>query len=146
MEVSSPSACGALWEEVVRHFLVSFDQSRLILVRTVLEHDGSLSRNDIYFGDNHSFNSTIWDSVAASFTNRTIPLATAISVRAERFAAAAAVNPTFNLTASEVQFSGIESALYMTVFADPEIKSEARTEWVGVLFGEWMTIKPQELG
>ncbi len=102
----------------------------------MLEHDGSLSRNDIYFGDNHSFNSTIWDSVAASFTNRTIPLATAVSVRAARFVAAAAVNPTFNLTASDVQNSGIETALYMTVFADPEIESEARTEWVGVLFGE----------
>ena len=33
----------------------------------VIEHDGSLSRADIYFGDNHSFNATIWDSVAALF-------------------------------------------------------------------------------
>ncbi|KAG4422121.1 hypothetical protein IFR04_004748 [Cadophora malorum] len=102
----------------------------------IIEHDGSLSRNDIFFGDNHSFNSSIWDSVAASFTNATISLSTANSARATRLAAAAAVNPEFNMTASDAQFSGIETALYMTVFADPGITSEARTEWVGVLFTE----------
>ncbi|KAH7323476.1 Chloroperoxidase [Rhexocercosporidium sp. MPI-PUGE-AT-0058] len=100
----------------------------------VIEHDGSLSRNDIYFGDNHSFNSTIWNSVAASFTNKTISLATAISARSTRLATAAAVNPNFNMTAGDAQFSGIETALYMTVFADPDVTSQARTEWVGVLF------------
>ncbi|PVH79931.1 Cloroperoxidase [Cadophora sp. DSE1049] len=102
----------------------------------IIEHDGSLSRNDIYFGDNHSFNSTIWNSVAASFTNTTISLSTAKSARAARILAAAAVNPEFNMTASDAQFSGIETALYMTVFADPDLTSEARTDWVGVLFAE----------
>ncbi|KAH7381104.1 Chloroperoxidase [Cadophora sp. MPI-SDFR-AT-0126] len=102
----------------------------------IIEHDGSLSRNDIFFGDNHSFNSTIWNSVAASFTNTTISLSTAKSARTARIAAAAAVNPAFNMTANDVQFSGIETALYMTVFADPNVASEARTEWVGVLFTE----------
>ena len=102
----------------------------------VIEHDGSLSRNDIYFGDNYSFNSSIWDSVVASFTNTTISLSTAKSARATRLATAAAVNPDFNMTASDVQFSGIETALYMTVFADPEVTSKARTEWVGVLFSK----------
>ncbi|MAD84136.1 MAG: hypothetical protein CL912_14330 [Deltaproteobacteria bacterium] len=107
-----------------------------MVYQIVIEHDGSLSRNDIFFGDNHSFNSSIWDSVAASFTNATISLSTANSARATRLAAAAAVNPEFNMTASDAQFSGIETALYMTVFADPGITSEARTEWVGVLFSK----------
>ena len=71
-----------------------------------------------------------------SFTNATIPLSTAKSARAARLAAAAAVNPEFNMTASDAQFSGIETALYMTVFADPDVTSEARTEWVGVLFSK----------
>ncbi|KAK0117497.1 hypothetical protein ONS95_011837 [Cadophora gregata] len=102
----------------------------------IIEHDGSLSRNDILFGDNHSFNSTIWNSVAASFTNTTISLSTAKSARAARLAAAAAVNPEFNMTAGDAKFSGIETALYMTVFADPDVVDEARTEWVGVLFAE----------
>ncbi|KAH9211757.1 Chloroperoxidase [Leptodontidium sp. 2 PMI_412] len=102
----------------------------------IIEHDGSLSRNDIYFGDNHSFNSTIWNSVAAFFTNKTISLATAKSARSSRLAAAAAVNPAFNMSASDVQFSSIETALYLTVFADPDVTSEARTEWVDVLFAK----------
>jgi hypothetical protein len=106
-------------------------------VQTVIEHDGSLSRNDIYFGDDHTFNATIWDSVAAWFTNSTISISTAIAARAARLVAAAAVNPEFNMSASAVEFSGIETALYMTVFADPEVSSEAKTEWVSVLFGEW---------
>lgn len=112
----------------------------------MIEHDGSLSRNDIYFGDDHTFNSTIWDSVAASFTNCTIPLSTAISARATRLTVAAAANPAFNMTASNVQFSSIETALYMTVFADPDVVSEARTEWVGVLFGELEIQTMEELG
>ncbi|KAG4429663.1 hypothetical protein IFR05_014850 [Cadophora sp. M221] len=102
----------------------------------IIEHDGSLSRNDIYFEDNHSFNSTIWNSVAAFFTNDTISLDTAKSARSSRLAAAAAVNPQFNMSASDAQFSGIETALYMTVFADPDVASEARTEWVDVLFAK----------
>lgn len=74
--------------------------------------------------------------MAAFFTNTTISLPTAISARSARLAAAAAVNPSFNMSSSEVEFSGIETALYMSVFADPDVASEARTEWVGVLFGE----------
>jgi Peroxidase, family 2 len=95
-----------------------------------------LSRQDIYFGDDHTFNATIWNPVAAWFTNCTISLSTAIAARAARLVAAAAVNPEFDMSASDVEFSGIETALCMTVFADPEAASEARREWVSVLFGE----------
>lgn len=109
-------------------------------MHAVIEHDGSLSRGDIYFGDNHSFNSTIWNSVAAWFTNNTIPLATAISARSSRLAAAAAANPEFNMSSNDMEFSGIETALYMTVFADPKAESEARNEWVGVMFGKFGTL------
>ncbi|KAJ0133793.1 Cytochrome P450 monooxygenase aflV [Fusarium oxysporum f. sp. albedinis] len=34
----------------------------------VIEHDGSLSRSDIFFGDNHSFNETIWALTASHLT------------------------------------------------------------------------------
>lgn len=101
----------------------------------IIEHDGSLSRADIYFGDNHSFNSTIWASVAAHFTGKTISIATAAAARSARISAAAAVNPTFNMSANDVQFSLIESALYLSVFGNP-ILGNAVTEWVGILFRE----------
>ncbi|EHK96198.1 putative sterigmatocystin biosynthesis peroxidase stcC [Glarea lozoyensis 74030] len=59
----------------------------------IIEHDGSLSRADIFSGDNHSFNPAIWASVAAFFTEPTISIATSAAARKARLAAAAAVNP-----------------------------------------------------
>lgn len=100
---------------------------------TVIEHDGSLSRNDIYFGDNHSFNAKIWESVAVAFTNTTISIPTAAKARVARLQAAAAANPEFNLTADGTQFSFIETALYLSVFGNLD-DGNANTEWVKVLF------------
>lgn len=102
----------------------------------VLEHDGSLSRNDIYFGDNHSFNQTIYDSFYAHFANSsTIDVATAASARSARLAAAAAVNPEYNLTTELTTFSLIETALYLSVFTNGT-SGTAVTEWVHVMFQE----------
>ncbi|KAI7775115.1 hypothetical protein LA080_007348 [Diaporthe eres] len=101
----------------------------------IIEHDGSLSRADIYFGDNHSFNATIWGTVASFFTEDTIDVKTAARARAARLAAAAQENPEFNLTSSGVNFSLIESALYLSVFNNGS-SSTAVTEWVKVMFQE----------
>ncbi|RSM03387.1 hypothetical protein CDV31_010521 [Fusarium ambrosium] len=99
----------------------------------VIEHDGSLSRTDIFFGDNHSFNQTIWDSVASHFTESTISIQTAATARKQRLQAAAAANPEFALTADGAQFSFIESALYLSIFGDVT-EGNAVTDWVKVLF------------
>ncbi|TQN70333.1 putative sterigmatocystin biosynthesis peroxidase stcC, partial [Colletotrichum shisoi] len=99
----------------------------------VIEHDGSLSRNDIYFGDNHSFNQTIWESVASHFTEPTISISTAAKARKARLQDAASVNPEFTLTADGAQFSFIETALYLSVFGNLD-NGDANTEWVKVLF------------
>ncbi|OLN89032.1 putative sterigmatocystin biosynthesis peroxidase stcC 7 [Colletotrichum chlorophyti] len=99
----------------------------------IIEHDGSLSRNDIHFGDNHSFNKTIWKSVSSHFTDSTISIPTAAKARLARLQAAAAVNPEFSLNADGTQFSFIETALYLSVFGNLE-DGNANTEWVKVLF------------
>ncbi|EKD16070.1 uncharacterized protein L3040_003509 [Drepanopeziza brunnea f. sp. 'multigermtubi'] len=99
-----------------------------------LQHDGSLSRADLYFGDVLTFNATVWATASSHFTGTTIDVATARSARAARIAEAQATNPTFNMTAADLRGSGAESALYMTVFAEPGGVSVARTEWVKVLF------------
>jgi peroxidase family protein len=101
----------------------------------VIEHDGSLSRNDIFFGDNYSFNKAIWGSVAAHFTNETISIPTAAAARKARLAAAAAANPEFSLNADGTQFSFIETALYLSVFGNIN-DGNAVTKHVRVLFGE----------
>ncbi|KAJ0367595.1 hypothetical protein COL154_003253 [Colletotrichum chrysophilum] len=98
-----------------------------------MEHDGSLSRNDVYFGDNHSFDEEIWETVASHFVNETISIPTAAKARAARLQAAAAANPEFSLTADGVQFSFIETALYLSIFGNLD-DGNAKTEWVKVLF------------
>lgn len=101
----------------------------------IIEHDGSLSRADIYFGDNHSFNATIWGTVASHFTEDTIDIKTAARARADRLTAAAKANPEFNLTSDGTNFSFIESALYLSVFNNGSLTT-AVTEWVKVMFQE----------
>lgn len=101
----------------------------------VLEHDASLSRNDIYFGDNHSFNKTIWDQTATHFPNSTISFANAADARSTRITTAASENPVFNMTATEHENSYIESALYMGVFGNTTT-GNAVTRWVQVMFTE----------
>lgn len=107
----------------------------------VLEHDGSLSRNDVYFGDNHSFNETIWETVASHFNQSTISIQTAATARKERIQAAAAVNPAFAMSASDVRFSFIETALYLSIFGSVE-DGNAVTEWVRVMFRKSKSLKP----
>jgi len=99
----------------------------------ILEHDASLSRNDFYFGDDHTFNRTIWGQTATHFPSSTISFSDAATARSTRIAAAAAVNPQFNMTATEQTNSYFESALYMAVFGNVTT-GNAVTNWVEVLF------------
>jgi hypothetical protein len=105
----------------------------LTIANTVIEHDGSLSRGDAFSGDNHSFNATIWGTVASFFTEDTIDIKTAAHARAARLAAAAKENPEFNMSLDGTAFSLIESALYLSVFSNGSSTS-AVTEWVKVMF------------
>lgn len=100
-----------------------------------MEHDGSLSRGDIYFGDDHTFNTTIWDATASKFTGPLIDFPTAALAHNFAQANAAAINPTFNLSATLMYFSYIESALYLSAFANGT-NDTAVTEWVGYMFSK----------
>jgi hypothetical protein len=104
-------------------------------VHNVCEHDGSLSRNDYYFGDDIHFNGPIWDVVKAHFTQDVITIETAAKTRADRIAAAEAVNPDFNLTDTGRQNSIFETSLYLLIFGD-RVEGNATTEWVNILFGK----------
>ncbi|KAK1753781.1 chloroperoxidase [Echria macrotheca] len=102
----------------------------------VIEHDGSLSRNDIYFGDNHSFNPKIFATAKSFFDQHdVISIETAAKARRARLTVARAANPTFNFTAREDQFSQFESALYLAVFGTGT-QGNAPTKWVETMFCE----------
>lgn len=55
-------------------------------VHNLIEIDGSLSRNDLYFGETIYFNQTIWNQTASKFHGDVITLATAEESRAYRVA------------------------------------------------------------
>ena len=105
------------------------------LLLLVIEHDSSLSRNDVFFGDNNNFNPAIFDTVAAHFTEETISIETAAKARTDRIAAARSVNPEFNFTENENQFSLFESALYLRTFGCGT-EGKARRDWVEIMFRE----------
>ncbi|KAK3346988.1 Chloroperoxidase [Lasiosphaeria hispida] len=101
----------------------------------VIEHDGSLSRGDIAFGDNHSFKPSIYNTVADYFTKDVISITAAAKARSARLRAARAANPAFNFTAREDQFSQFETALYLAVYGKGT-EGNAKTKWVNILFRE----------
>jgi hypothetical protein len=101
----------------------------------VIEHDGSLSRNDIYFGDNLDFDPEIWATTVAYFTDEVVSIEVAATARANRVTAAKVANPEFNLTDPLLQNSYFETSLYLVSLGD-KVEGNAPTEWVKVLFGE----------
>ncbi|KAF2088261.1 Cloroperoxidase [Saccharata proteae CBS 121410] len=112
----------------------SFDLNNLDSHNFPIEHDASLSRADAYFGDNHSFNATIFSTVLAYFssTNTTsIPLAA--HARYNRVLTEKARDPAFTYTAQQFITSYGETALYLSVLGDP-VTGVAPVEWVKVFF------------
>ncbi|KAH8203546.1 hypothetical protein TruAng_002294 [Truncatella angustata] len=106
-----------------------------------IEHDGSLSRNDIFFGDDLHFNPLIWAATAARYGIR-IPFASSVitveiaaRARAARVRDAKLVNPKFNLTDAGSSGSIGETSVLLTAFWDPN-QGGVPKDYVRVLFEE----------
>lgn len=99
----------------------------------MIEHDGSLSRADAYFGDNHSLNWTVWNETKSYFEGDTISVLEAAKARAARLKTSAAANPEYEITDGDNQSSLFETAFLLLTFGDG---NEAKTEWVRVMFGK----------
>ncbi|ORY67524.1 Chloroperoxidase [Pseudomassariella vexata] len=85
----------------------------------VIEHDGSMSRTDSFWGDNHSFNQEAWDRTLSTWgDNETITFAVAAAERTARFVFGAAANPEFNATFAN-SGSLLEYSLMLSAFGDP---------------------------
>ena len=81
----------------------------------IMEHDGSLSRLDYYFGDNHDFNQGVYAQTKRCFTNATIDIQTAANARLARILTSNLTNPTFNLSVNGILSSPGETVAYSTV-------------------------------
>ncbi|KAK1753725.1 Chloroperoxidase [Echria macrotheca] len=95
-----------------------------------IEFDGSLSRDDFYFGDQLHFSPKIWAGVAKNLgldkmgpgkMDRYVTVETAAKARAARVAEAKARNPAFNASAAEVQGSPGTLGLLLVTLWDDEV-------------------------
>ncbi|RDW66591.1 hypothetical protein BP5796_09340 [Coleophoma crateriformis] len=107
-----------------------------------IEADGSLTRNDIYFGDDVHFDATVFAPLANDLglnyyspANGFITLDTAATATANRLALAKSVNPAFNASNHQHQTEYGTTALYLLTVWDAE-KNAAPKPWVKALLAE----------
>jgi hypothetical protein len=110
----------------------------------LIEHDVSLSRNDIAFGDNHTFDKAVWQKVMSTYGTATqTDFATVSKARYERVLAAkkahADANKDFQYGIKEFILSYGESALFLGLLGSPK-EGKIPIEYLRVLFGK---LKPR---
>ena len=110
----------------------------------LIEFDGSLSRNDIYFGDNLHFDPAIWATTAErlrlydlgpSKEDRYVTVEAAAKARAARVKDAKKANPQFNASANALSGSPGTTALYLTTLWDAEAGAVPKA-WIQSFFGK----------
>ena len=107
-----------------------------------IEHDGSLSRWDAYFGNDHSFNQTIFNQILSHYegmTHTSIPIGE--QARYARIQNARAMNPKFIYGPRQLALSYGETALYMSVMGDP-VTARAPIPYVKSFFGTSLVSLP----
>ncbi|KAF7515770.1 heme-thiolate peroxidase [Neopestalotiopsis clavispora] len=98
-----------------------------------IEHDGSLSRNDTYFGDALSFSPEAWGRTLDSWGNiEVIDFQAAANELKERFDWGEAHNPEFNATFARTS-SLLQYALVFGAFGE-SVQGDAHHDWVKFWF------------
>ncbi|KAF5252903.1 hypothetical protein FANTH_2227 [Fusarium anthophilum] len=107
-----------------------------------IEVDGSLTRNDIFFGDDLHFDATVFDPVSRdlgldkiSRKDKVVTIETAAKATKTRLDLAKRVNPEFNASVHQHQTEYGTTALYLLTVWDEQQKA-APKHWVKALLGE----------
>lgn len=99
-----------------------------------IEHDGSLSRQDAYFGDNYDFNQTIFNQFLSNFHGAAMTTTdTASKARYSRIQDSLDRNPTVTYGALQFILSSGETGLYVQTMSSPT-ENSARLDYVKSLF------------
>ena len=93
------------------------------------------SRGDFYFGNDHSFNQTIFDETRSYWTTPIIDVQQAANARLARVQTSNATNPTFGFSQTGTDFSFGETAAYIIVLGD-KVAGTVRKSRVEYLFGK----------
>jgi len=107
-----------------------------------IEADGSITRNDIYFGDDVHFDATVFAPVANdlglsdySSSDQFVTIETAAKATENRYNLAMAVNPEFNASTHQHETEYGTTALYLLTVWDAD-QNAAPKPWVKALLGE----------
>lgn len=107
-----------------------------------IEADGSLTRNDIFFGDDVHFDAAVFAPVAKDLglnqcrgAEDVVKIATAAHATKNRLELAKMVNPTFNASTHQHETEYGTTALYLLTVWDEE-RQAAPKAWVEALLGE----------
>ncbi|KAL4891082.1 Chloroperoxidase [Aspergillus ambiguus] len=107
-----------------------------------IEADGSLTRNDIYFGDDVHFDASVWAPVASDlglndyhYSDRFVTIETAAKATRNRYSLAERVNPEYNASALQRATAYGTTALYLLTVWDDD-NNAAPKPWVKALLGE----------
>ncbi|KAI2464906.1 Cloroperoxidase [Annulohypoxylon bovei var. microspora] len=96
-------------------------------VHNVLEHDGSLSRSDAFFGNNHVFNESIFEQTIQYWTDPIIDINMLANGRMARVLTSKAFNPNFTFTSTMNDFSFGEVIAPIVAFGDLDTAMVNRT-------------------
>ncbi|APA10583.1 hypothetical protein SS1G_12609 [Sclerotinia sclerotiorum 1980 UF-70] len=109
----------------------------------VLEHDASISRSDAYFGNNHIFNQTIFDTTKMYWPSETLTAQHLIDGKIFRQIVSRTTNPNYTFTSTTQAFSLGEMAAPIVAFGDKNALTANRT-----LVESWIENErlPTELG
>ncbi|PVH69891.1 Cloroperoxidase [Cadophora sp. DSE1049] len=84
----------------------------------VLEHDASMSRSDAFFGNNHVFNQTIYDTTRAFWTGPILDADMLANGKLARQLVSKAYNPNYTFTSRTEAFSLGEVSAPIVAFGD----------------------------
>ncbi|KAI6084415.1 Cloroperoxidase [Hypoxylon rubiginosum] len=107
------------------------------------EHDGSLSRQDEFFGDQAVFDEAVFNQTMSFYTGDIITMQMAANARASRIMTSNLTNPNFTLSDAGSGASMTETALYVTNLGDKKAAAVPKS-WIQYLFQNERL--PYELG
>jgi hypothetical protein len=111
-----------------------FDLDMLHDTHGVIEHDGSLSRDDIYFDPSNSFDKRVFDNMLSYLPSADQFNATDLAIARSKHAYDMSLaNPLFEITESAIPVIMGENAMIIAVFGHPE-NPTANREFVEYFF------------
>ncbi|KAI0455295.1 Chloroperoxidase [Xylaria acuta] len=99
----------------------------------LFEHDGSLSRQDAYFGQWSRFNQTVWNWTMQYYTGDLLDVQMVANSRAQRHMRSMLTNPEYQLSQLGYDFSIGEQALILSAIGD-KVTQTCPKKFVDYLF------------